>query len=190
MGLTLARQRESSSTRVVREGHLCPTAFAGCGMANAEKKTTNQTKPKTNTQGSTLGDGENSKGCRNVCRDRPRGGRGRDKPCQDIPSLARCSQNESLLLAPSPASGTDLSPPATGALGQGAPGRAVPAGLWKGERRARGALPPPCSSGAPASISSFARDRPWCCRSMQINAKLIRVINSAVPQRSYRQGFR
>lgn len=40
------------------------------------------------------------------------------------------------------------------------------------------------------SISSSTCDRPRCCGSMQINAKLIRVINSAVPQRSYRQGFR
>lgn len=40
------------------------------------------------------------------------------------------------------------------------------------------------------SISSSTCDRPRYCGSMQINAKLIRVINSAVPQRSYRQGFR
>lgn len=113
-------------------------------------------------------------------------GRGWDRTHRDVPPLAGHSQNEPLSLALlwGQLCHLCLREPRD----REGPRGAVGAGLR--ERRGRDVLPPPHSSRAHASISSFGRDRPWCCRSMQINAKLIRVINSAVPQRSYRQGFR
>jgi len=170
------------STGAVMGGRLCPTVFTGSEMAKG-------TLAPTETPRHRLGGGENSKACGDVCGDSHSGWKRVGQDLLGCPTSEECSQNESQLL-PSPASRTDLSPPAAGAVGQGGPGWAVKAGLRQRERRARDALPPPDFSRAHASISSFARDRPWCCRSMQINAKLIRVINSAVPQRSYRQGFR
>lgn len=142
----------------------CPAVFAGYEMA---KVTLAQKTPSYN-----MGDGRTARD-EGMC---ARGGTGGM-------SGTGHSQNESRPLSLTPL-GTAVSPLPAGASGQGGTQRSC------GNRSSVDVLPPPHSSRAPASISSLGPDRPCCCRSMQINAKLIRVINSAVPQRSYRQGFR
>lgn len=95
LGFTPARQGKGAapSTGAVMGGHLCPTVFAACEMAKgtlAPKKL-----PRYHS-----GNGENSKGCGDVCRDSHGGCKrmGQDPP--RCPTLAGCSQNEFLLLLP------------------------------------------------------------------------------------------